>query len=426
MPIETVPGHDLQYYLLAYDANCHEREKGLVTRLLAMLAGNPISDVFLISHGWQGDIPAAQDQYTRWITAIVQCEADIERMEQRRPGFRPLIIGLHWPSLPWGDEELRVAFATAAGPGLLERQIDEYAQRIADTPRARESLRIILTAAIDGAAPESVWDAYRVLNEEAGLGEEGIGAAPGNDREQFDREQVVRACPGPGVANNAFRENMPLTLLRTLSFWKMKARAQQFGESVGINLLTKLQAAAVGRDVRFHLMGHSFGCIVASAMLNNTAIQSVHSLALLQETLSLWSYCAEIPYVRGRPGYFHGVAANNRVSGPMITTQSEHDTAVGRWYPLAAEAGRQVCYVAAGGPSFPKYGAVGAFGIQGDGLNLMSGDLLGTNGSYGFRPGTIYNINASQFIREGSGFSGAHSDICHPEVAHAIWEAAQA
>ena len=111
--------------------------------------------------------------------------------------------------------------------------------------------------------------------------------------------------------------------------------------------------------------------------------------------------------------------------GPIITTQSEHDSAVGRWYPLAAEAGRQVCYAAPGEPSFPKYGAVGAFGIQGGELNVMNKNMLGTNASYGFQPGTIYNINASQFIREGGGFSGAHSDICHPEVAHAIWEAAR-
>ena len=286
MPIETLPGYDLQYYLLAYDANCREQEVGFSEHLLKTLAGNPISDVFLLSHGWQGDIPAAKDQYTRWIIAMVQCQADMERMGQRNGGFRPLIIGLHWPSLPWGDEELHVAIAATAGSGLLEQQIDEYAQRIANTPRARKALRIILTSATGDAAPEGIWDAYHVLNEEAGLGEDGIGAAPGNDREPFDPKRTYQATRQNAMSFGGWNlwDDL-LSPLRTLSFWKMKARAQQFGECVGINLLTKLQAVAAGRDMRFHLIGHSFGCIVVSAILNNTAILPVHSLALVQGAL---------------------------------------------------------------------------------------------------------------------------------------------
>jgi hypothetical protein len=43
--------------------------------------------------------------------------------------------------------------------------------------------------------------------------------------------------------------------------------------------------------------------------------------------------------------------------------------------------------------------------------------------SYGFQAGQTYNINSNDVIRNGSGASGAHSDIDHPEVAHAFWEA---
>ena len=35
----------------------------------------------------------------------------------------------------------------------------------------------------------------------------------------------------------------------------------------------------------------------------------------------------------------------------------------------------------------------------------------------------IYNLEASAFIKDGDGASGAHSDIAHPEVAHAFWAA---
>jgi hypothetical protein len=44
--------------------------------------------------------------------------------------------------------------------------------------------------------------------------------------------------------------------------------------------------------------------------------------------------------------------------------------------------------------------------------------------AYGFQAGRLYNLEASGIIKNGDGGSGAHSDIAHPEVAHAFWEAA--
>ena len=42
-------------------------------------------------------------------------------MRRRGGAFRPLLIGLHWPSLPFGDEELSgggaASFAAAGGGG---------------------------------------------------------------------------------------------------------------------------------------------------------------------------------------------------------------------------------------------------------------------------------------------------------------------
>src|SRR5947208_2482105 len=110
MTIERVSGTDLMYYLIAFDANGHERSDdrdGLMSeRVLDVLSNEPITDVFLFSHGWQGDVPSARDQYGRWIAAMARCTSDIERVRQARPTFQPLLVGLHWPSLPWGDEEL--------------------------------------------------------------------------------------------------------------------------------------------------------------------------------------------------------------------------------------------------------------------------------------------------------------------------------
>ena len=167
------------------------------------------------------------------------------------------------------------------------------------------------------------------------------------------------------------------------------------------------------------------GCIVVSATLagpggRGQLVRPVHSVALIQGALSLWSYASEIPCAGSQPGYFHGIIADRRVTGTVITTQSEYDTAVGRWYPLAAGAARQVSFAPG---ELPKYGALGSYGIRGTGPAVADLTMLPADAEYGFEPGRVYNLESTEFICEGSGASGAHSDIAKPAVAHAVWEA---
>jgi hypothetical protein len=62
-------------------------------------------------------VPAAIEQYDAWIGAMLGCTADRERARRWRPGFKALLIGFHWPSLPFGDEELGAGAAFAAFAG---------------------------------------------------------------------------------------------------------------------------------------------------------------------------------------------------------------------------------------------------------------------------------------------------------------------
>ena len=440
MPIETVPGTELSYHLIAFDEQGRERTDdpdGLMSRrAVEALAGETFTDVFIFSHGWKGDVPSARAQYSAWIAAMAAHSAGREQIRQARPGFRPLLIGFHWPSLPFGDEELAApvsfgpADATDAPP--IADLVERYAARIADTPAARAALETIFAAAqIDPnppTLPPDVRQAYEVLNRESGLGSGGPSVAPGDDREPFDAETAYHLAAEEGLSfgPGGFDLGGLLAPLRELSFWKMKDRGRSIGESGGHDLLRQLQEAAP--DARFHLMGHSFGCAVVSAILGGpdgrgALVRPVDSVALVQGAISFWSYCTEIPYDPRGPGYFRSIVADGKVRGPILTTRSELDTAVGKLYPLAAGVASQVSF--GPGEELPKYGALGTFGIRGPGLDLVDLEMLPADQSYGFEPGKVYNLDCNAVIREGPPPSGAHGDFLRPEVANAVWEAAR-
>ncbi len=442
MPIETVPGTSLKYYLIAFDAKGNERTepdgKKLSEKFLAALANEPITDVFIISHGWLGDVPAARAQYNDWIGAMAKQTADLDKLKQVRPGFNPLTIAIHWPSKPWGDEDLSSSVSFDVTDSPIDRLIDEYADRLANTEAARQALQTIFDAAMVNSSPDylppEVIAAYQVLNQEAALSGEGETGAPGEDWEGFDPEAIYQSSQSEPVS---FSTDQPSVLdklldpLRVLSYWKMKERARQIGENAGFNLLKTLQEKAA-QTVRFHLIGHSFGCIVVSSTLNGPKgqgklVRPVNTVFLAQGAVSLWSYCAKIPYEKNRPGYFNQILAQGKVSGSIVTTRSEYDYAVGRVYPLAGKVVFSSVDFAPGQKQLPKYGGIGSYGIGGDDLGAVDMDMLACDRSYDFKPGKIYNLESSKFINDvamGGPTSGAHCDIAKPEVAHAMWAAA--
>ena len=293
MPIRSIAGADAQYYLLSFDEDGRERPEAdgiLLSDVVRNKIADPseaITDVFLASHGWKGDVAAAIEQYDRWVGEMAR-SSDRDVARTMRPGFRAIVVGLHWPSLPFGDETQ----PAAQGGGLLgaddapdiDAQVAQYAASIADTPKAREAIRTILLAnrEDDGSSktlPSDVREAYRTLYAEAGLdgGDGDPGAPPGADRDSFDPDTIYgtaraiaseegEAAEG-GVLGGGFFDKLKglvVAPLQQLSFWKMKDRARAIGESGAHALLVRLMKAA-RPETRFHLMGHSFGCIVVSA-----------------------------------------------------------------------------------------------------------------------------------------------------------------
>ena len=446
MPIRKIAGTDVEYYLVVFDEYGKERREPdgtlmseTVTRRVSDKVA-PVTDVFFTSHGWKGDVPAAVEQYDQWAQTMARLQSDHDAARQRRPGFTPLIVGLHWPSLPWGDETIPDGSAKVLSTGAelappIEAQVNAYATRIADTPNARAAIRSILEATRRDpdatTLPAAVREAYAILFAESGLGRGDLSGRPGADQDGFDPAAIIADARtvGGGVAagtpgllgfGDTLRDALAMPL-RQLSFWKMKDRARQFGETGAHELLIKLQLTAA--RARFHLMGHSFGCIVVSATVagapNTPRLpRPVDSIFLVQGALSLWSYAGDIPHAPGTAGYFHRIVKEGLLRGPLVTTRSTHDTAVGRFYPLGAMLEKQLVL----GEEYPVYGGIGAFGIRGV-IGAEDMAMQSASFAYDFRGGRVYNLEASNVIRNGAGASGAHSDIAHPEVAHAFWAA---
>jgi hypothetical protein len=434
MPLQHVAAADLDYYLVCFDKEGRERPEngGLLSQTVSdLVSGGGITDVFVMSHGWKGDVPAAVDQYDRWSAAMAACDADRKRVRQRWPDFKPLLVGFHWPSLPWGDEKLGDGSYAAEPVGGEDQFVERWSDRIAGTPAAQAALRTLFQAAQKDIEPDvlssEVVAAYQTLEREAQLGADGVAGAPDADREPLDPQRSYEDWRDTDdvLAYSGGLMGGLLSPLRQLSFWTMKKRARSVGETGGAQLLSRLLQARPG--IRIHLMGHSFGCIVTSGMLR--ACQSsgpvASSVLLVQGAMSLWSYAGGLPEDPGAPGYFRPVIERHAVRGALVATTSRFDRAVGMLYPKAAGVFRQVAYgTGIRTDQLPKYGAIGTFGLQGAGLQVtpqpVSSDLTHT---YGFAPGGVYNLNADTVIKTGGGLSGAHSDIAHPEIGHAFWEA---
>lgn len=431
MPKRDIPAGQASYYLMSVDEDAQEipdpqlpggKTSDSVIEAVKALA---ITDVFIWSHGWKGDVPGAYEQYDKWVGAFSSLHADREAMRKARPDFKDLHVGFHWPSLAWGDERPVSGDSFAAGGTGAQAMMAQYAQALGYSPAVRVALTQLFddlrTNAAAFALTPKMREAYMTLNEALALGAGGAPGAGASDREPFDPDKAMQVAPH-GVSFGSSGLGSLLSPLRQLTFWTMKKRANHVGENYLHGFIARLMTKCSG--VRVHLMGHSFGCIAMSSALGGPGAEAplprpVASCVLVQGAMSLWAYAPSIPFRDKVAGYFAKVLVDGKVSGPIAVTVSMHDYAVGKLYPWAAGIAGHVAYDP---QNLPQFGAIGAFGICG--AMAAKERMRASTESYGFEAGHIYNIEGSKYIAKIDGASGAHSDIAGPEVAHIIWQAA--
>ena len=95
------------------------------------------------------------------------------------------------------------------------------------------------------------------------------------------------------------------------------------------------------------------------------------------------------------------------------------DRAVGWWYPAASMLAHQDTEAAA--DLTYQWGGMGHDGYQQPAPGGIQIPLAAQGTEYGFQPGLFYLLDSNAVIKtDQSQFSGAHSDIRHPEVVWAV------
>lgn len=424
-------GVDIEYHFICFDEDGKERKqregRGTEAVLEALKdQADPVTDVYLVCHGWKGDRAAGIEQSENWLWIAAASTKDRETVRELVPGYKPLLVGLHWPSQAWGeegegeDESDAGLLGGAPNGGDASTAVEWYVKALGvEGDDMRDAVVEIVNSASEATMlpPEldpAVAAAYEKIAKVAGRWSDEGEVPQGDWTAQGVYDTAQRPDADEALLGGSIKDTL-LAPLRQLSFWTMKARARKVGETGVATFVRDMQLAS--DRVRIHLMGHSFGCIVVSAAVAGKSrasfVREVSSLFLVQGALSLWSYSK----IGDQDGYFRRIVDDKYVAGPIVTTWSAHDKAVGNLYPIAARIAKQSDLQG----DYPKYGGTGAFGLQGGSQFAIEQDILGVDGDYGFEPGKIYNIKSEKIIANGGGFSGAHSDIVHPEVAHLGW-----
>lgn len=216
-----------------------------------------------------------------------------------------------------------------------------------------------------------------------------------------------------------------LNVFDAATFFTMEHRADAVGSNAGYSLLRLLIQARQGLPpLRFHLIGHSFGCRVVLSALETLAKDSAtmalanaerasFRIALIQAAADTASLAAG------------GMYADVLTAFPdlrLLITKSTEDKALGTFYPMAQNLAH---FFSNAVPALGHAGPTGnlpvpvsasfAVGPAGGGAAIppLTGKLLVADLS------PLHQSHAAAYIQEQGGhmpIAGQHSDICLPEI----------
>ncbi|MFD9453239.1 serine-threonine protein kinase [Streptomyces sp. NPDC059985] len=413
------------------------------------------TDLLVFAHGWNSDRSTATRLYDRFFAPFPDLVGT---------GVRLGYVGVVWPSIRFSDEPIPdfEAPGAAAPPGygtaldpdtrralaefwpgrdaelhriaeLLEDRPDSAAALVEFGALVRELLRadrvgtpVNLLGPMPAPTPTPAGPGGRVARHDvpAIFAEDVLAVcrtlAHALEQVEGSRDAGTDAGPVPPGAPGLTLGSGPRTLwdgakelLRQATYYEMKKRAGVVGERG----LGPVLADLAGRRpaLRIHLIGHSFGARVVSFALRALldGVRNPKSLTLLQGAFSHYAFSERLPHDPRRGGALRGL--QRRVDGPVVACHSAHDSSLGVFYPLASRMAGD----SAGLLGFDeRWGAIGH-----DGVRAVPGaprlDLAAALRDGLPRTGCV-SVDAGSVVRRGGAPSGAHSDICHEELARLV------
>lgn len=422
------------YWELTFDAD-GDVDTGQRDGLFEGVGRRGIGDLVVFAHGWNNDRSGATRLYSRFLAPFPTLA----------PKAKLGYVGVLWPSMRFSDEPIPdfkpVPAMAPSRPALDKHTRHALLEVFPGRATVVEQLARLLDQRPDeGASLEEFGRLVRLLVEVPPQGPQGAFTAdtiaegvpegtPGmlcGDAvtvcadfaaalAEVETAGVMTgiAVPPPQAWDGAHE------LLRQATYFAMKRRAGTVGERGLGRLLGEL--ARTAPKVRVHLVGHSFGARLVSFALRGLpeGVHTVKSVTLLQAAFSHYAFTARLPHDTRASGVLNG--QQKRIDGPLVCCHSKHDSALGTIYPLASRmAGdaRTVLGLSVNSLLGAKWGALGYGGIQAvagtrsfklaDALKAQ----LPTSG--------CVNIDAAAVVKRGGAPSGAHSDICHKELARVV------
>jgi pimeloyl-ACP methyl ester carboxylesterase len=434
---DTVSG--FPFWKLEFNEDGQPEHAATFDTFISEVRANNLSDLFVFSHGWNNDPPTAMRMYQLFFAEMRKLLDDPNTPKRRAATIGT--AGIIWPSIRWPEEE---ASASTGGAASLnsseERNLFEELKKVFKTEQQCRILDELALMLERKQRSEAALKQFKVklgqliqaprVNQSSqdNLEQRGVLANDDNWREVFDAladEEPSEQSPGgaAGLGDMFSRLWSGATgALRNVTYWQMKERAGVVGMRGLGPLIGRLHEAAA--DLRVHLLGHSFGARLVSYALAGLpnrpagAKSPVKSLFLLQGAFSHFAFADALPFDRTRKGDLAGMGS--RVDGPLLTTHSLKDLAVGAAYPLASVVAGQDAADQA--DILFRWGSMGHDGAQA--VNAKQVQLAKAGTAYEFETGKWQNLDGNKVIIAGGPPSGAHSDIIHPHTAWATLAAA--
>ncbi|HZB27655.1 MAG TPA: hypothetical protein VE282_03760 [Gemmatimonadales bacterium] len=425
------------WYVIPFDKQGTSTAPKTRAHLLATLGVGGFTDVFLFSHGWNNDWSAATDRYRRFIDEF----SAVRGKQPALPGaYRPLLIGVFWPStalvLPWEKPPAMAAAPPGTpaerdaevGEGLEElneiaplippAQQDRFyelasAERLSEA-EARELAEILAPLYAKGGDPEDgaevpkpeelleIWQTLPKSPTPADDEEDGHGFVGGGGG----------AAAEPAAAGLGFLD--PRGAIRAFTVWQMKDRAGVVGTNGVGPLLRDVLAAADGAKI--HLIGHSYGAKVVLSALTAQPLLSpnlIESVLLLEPAINGWAFAANVDGQGFAGGYRKTLGA---IRQPVYTTFSRHDAPLTKFFHLAVRRDSDLGEVRTAAAAPSRFAALGGFGPQGGSPPEFQEIVMPANGEvYPKFPDTrVVGLAAHDRI-------SGHGEVENPHTAWALF-----